>query len=53
MEGRLSSHAFEQEGMEVSFPKENPTIGGFPTHEEEVEGNSVGISRYYLVPHVV
>ena len=39
-----------QGGKEILFPKEDPIIGGFPTHKE-AEGNSAGISRVNLVPH--
>ena len=41
-----------QRGKEIPFPKEDPTIGGLPTHVEEAEGNSIVISRVDIVPHV-
>ena len=51
-EEKSSSHILEQESMEISFPKRDPIIGGFPIHIVEIEGNSTVSSRYYLVPHV-
>ena len=46
-----SSHTFEQESMEISFSRRDPIIGELPLHVPEIEGNSVVMSRDYLVPH--
>ena len=40
-----------QKGKEIPFPKEDPIIGGFPTHIEKAEGNNAVISRVDLAPH--
>ena len=34
------------------FPKEDPIIGGLPTHVEEAEGNNTVTSRFDIAPHV-
>ena len=51
MEARPSSCILAQGGKEILFPKEDPIIGGIPTHIEEDEGNNAVISRFDLVPH--
>ena len=52
LEERPSSCILAQGCKEIPFPKEDPIIGGLPTHVEKAEGNSVFISRVDLVPHV-
>ena len=51
LEARPSSFILAQGGKEIPFPKEDPIIGGLPTHIEEAKGNIVVISRVDLAPH--
>ena len=46
-----SSCILAQGGKEIPFPKEDPIVGGFPTHVEEAKGNNAIISRVDIAPH--
>ena len=50
-EARPSSCILAQGGIEIHFPKEDPIIGGLPTHVDEDKGNSAVISRVDIAPH--
>ena len=51
LEERPSSCILAQGDKEIPFPKEDPIIGGFPTHVEEAKGNNAVIYRVDLAPH--
>ena len=54
LEERPLSHILEQEGMEISFSQENPTIEMSPTHiDEEEEGKNAVTYRAQPVPHAM